>query len=426
MTQLALLGGKPTVTLPLPKWPLISEEEVAAVVKQMLTGNVSILGREEVIEELENDFASYHGREYALSFNAGTASIHAACFAAGVGPGDEVLTTSNTWISAITAIMHAGGKPVFCDIAPDSYTIDPEEIRKRSGPKTKAVIVCHLWGVPVNMDAVLEVAREKNLVVIEDCSHSHGATYKGKKVGTIGDIGCFSLQGSKAMVAGEGGIMVTDKRLYYEKAILLSSHNLRLGRELELEETKRYASAGMCWNYRMHPLAAAIAKVQLRNLEGWSEVRTQNREYLKEKIKDVGLVAYPEIPDHVGIGFYGTPVTYDESLAAGVSRDTFVEALEAEGAAMGKGYKVWYLEPLFQDETPFGNRYPWQISEGNLKLGKGDLPRTEEMEKKIMVIPTFAEPCEELLDQFAEAFHKVAASLEEIKKYQEEKGEASE
>ena len=219
--------------------------------------------------------------------------------------------------------------------------------------------------------------------------------------------------------------MVTDERLYYEKAILLSSHNLRLGQELELEEAKRYASAGMCWNYRMHPLAAAIAKVQLRNLEGWNRVRTENRQYLKEKIKDVGLISYPEIPNDVGLGFYGTPVVYDESLAGGVRRDTFVEALEAEGAAMGTGYKVWYLEPLFQDETPFGNRYPWQMSKGDGKLGKGDLPRTEEMADKIIVIPTYAEPCEELLDQYSEAFHKVAASLEELRKYQEDQPKTS-
>ena len=419
MAQLALFGGPPAVTLSKPDWPIISEDEIASVVKQMRSGQFSAYSKEGVIAEVEEAFATYQGTEYALSFNSGTASIHSACFAAGVGPGDEVLTTSNTWISAITAIMHGGGVPVFCDISPNNHAIDPEEIRKKAGPKTKAVIVCHLWGIPADMDAVLEISKEKKLVVIEDCSHSHGATYKGEKVGNIGDIGCFSLQETKSIVAGEGGLLVTDNRLYYEKAMLLGHHGIRLEQELELEETKRYASAGLYWKYRMPHLEAAITKGQLKHLDRWNKMRGKNREYLRKNIKDINLVVYPNIPDHVELGFYGTPTIYNEDKANGVSRNTFLEAMAAEGVDISNGYQVWYLEPLFQEKSLFGKRYPWQVPERGHHPKKGDLPKTEEMANKIMVLPVFAEPCEELLDQYAEAFHKVTSNLKDLKEYQE-------
>ena len=409
--DLALFGGEKAVTLPMPKWPRISEEEIAAVVKQMLDGRLSEVARSGVIAEFEDEFAAYQGRKYALSFSSGTASIHAALFAAGVKPGDEVLQTSNTWASAITAIIHANGVPVFCDVIPDGFTIDPDEIRRKAGPKTKAVIVTHLWGIPAEMDEILEVAEEKNLIVIEDCSHAHGATYKGKKVGSIGHMGCFSLQGSKSIVAGEGGVMVTDERLFYERAMLPGHHDVRLQQELTLEETKRYATCGLYWKYRGSPLGIAIARVQLRHLDEWNRNRRENREYLKKKIEDIEFLIWPKMPDYVEIGFYGTPVFYDQEAAQGVPRDVFLKAMHAEGVPLGTGYRVWYLEPLFQDEFFYGRRTT------NKKYKPGDLPRTEELAEKTIILPAtqFVTPCRELMDQFADAFHKVAEKIHELK-----------
>jgi len=409
--DLALLGGEKAVTMPIPKWPHIAEEEIAAVIKQMLTGTLSEVARSGIIAEFEDDFAAYQGRKYALSLSSGTASIHAALFAAGVKPGDEVLQTSNTWVSAITAIIHAGGIPVFCDVIPDGFTIDPDEIRRKAGPKTKAVIVTHLWGIPAEMDEILEVAEEKNLIVIEDCSHAHGATYKGKKVGSIGHMGCFSLQGSKSIVAGEGGVMVTDDRLFYERAMLLGHHDVRLQQELTLEETKRYATCGLYWKYRATPIGIAIARVQLKHLDEWTRNRRENREYLKKKIEDIEFIVWPKIPNYVEIGFYGTPVFYDQEAAQGVPRDVFIKAMHAEGVPLGTGYRVWYLEPLFQDEFFYGRRTT------NKKYKPGDLPRTEELAMKTIILPAtqFIIPCRELMDQFADAFHKVAENINKLK-----------
>jgi len=409
--KLALFGGAKTVTLPRPKWPRITEEEIAAVLKQMLTGSISEIGREGVIADFENEFAAYQGRKYALSFSSGTASIHGALFAAGVGPGDEVLQTSNTWASAITAILHCNGIPVFCDIVSDGFAIDPEEIRLKASKKAKAVIVTHLWGIPAGMDEILKVAEEKNLTVIEDCSHAPGATYKGRKVGSIGHMGCFSLQGSKSIVAGEGGVMVTDERLFYERAMLPGHHGVRLEQELTLEETKRYSKCGMYWKYRAVPISMAIARVQLKHLDEWNRNRRQNLEYLKEKTKDLDFIVWPQIPSYTTIGFYGTPVFYDQAAAEGVSREVFLTAMQAEGLPLGTGYPLWYLEPIFQDGFFYGRRTT------SRKHKHGDLPNTEKIAGKTLILPAtaFVTPCTELMDQFAEAYHKVAENIGSLK-----------
>jgi perosamine synthetase len=417
--DLALLGGQKAVTLPMPSWPHIAEEEIAAVVKQLLTGPLSECGRSGVIAEFEDAFAAYQGRKYALSFSDGTASLHASVYAAGVGPGDEVLQTSNTWISAINAIMHGNGIPIFCDVIREGFAIDPDEIRRKAGPRTKAVIVTHLWGVPAPMDEIMEVAREKKLAVIEDCSHAHGAVYKGKKVGSIGDMGCFSLQGSKSIVAGEGGVMVTDDRRLYERAMLPGHHDLRLTQELTLNETKRYATAGLYWKYRASPLGIALANAQLKHLDEWTNGRRENRNYLKRQIDDIKFIVWPKVPKDSEVGFYGTPLLYDQKAAGGVPRDAFLEAMSAEGVPFSTGYRTWYLDPLFQDQFFYGRGCPWSCpyADRHLKFKAGDLPRTEELAQRQMIlwISSFIKPAKENMDQFAEAFHKVAKNMNKLK-----------
>jgi len=420
--KLAISGGPRTLSLPMPKWPYIDEEEIAAVVKQLLTGPLSILGREGIVAEFEDAFASYMGSKYALSFSSGTATLHAAVFAAGVGPGDEVLTTSNTWASAVNAIMHGNGIPVFCDIVPDGFAIDPDEIRKKAGPRTKAVIVTHLYGIPTEMDEILEVAKDKNLVVIEDCSHCMGGAYKGKKVGTIGDIGCFSLQGFKSIVAGEGGVLVTDDRYLYERAMLPGHHHVRLEQELTYEDLKRYATCGMYWKYRAPPLAMALVKVQLKRLDEWNRNRRRNFAYLMAKIKDIDFLIQPKIPKDAEIGFFGSALVYDEEAAKGISREAFVAAVRAEGVPVDTGYKPWYLEPLFQDEFFYGRGCPWSCpyADRHLKFKEGDLPNTERMAKNQLLLPfttSLIAPREDLMDQVSHAFHKVADNIDHLKDF---------
>ncbi|MBC8228775.1 aminotransferase class I/II-fold pyridoxal phosphate-dependent enzyme, partial [bacterium] len=194
MSKLAINGGDKTVTIPQRDgWDQVTEEEIQIVTDMVRRGELSSSGGG-VMAEFEKEFAEFMGAKYCLSQNSGTSTLHSAYFAAGVGPGDEVIVPSYTWHATVTPVLHTNGIPVFCEIDPHSLTVDPDDLKKRITPRTKAVAVVHVFGYVANMDAIMEVANEHDLIVVEDCSHAHGAEWDGRKVGTIGHIGCFSLQ----------------------------------------------------------------------------------------------------------------------------------------------------------------------------------------------------------------------------------------
>jgi len=226
--KLAIFGGEPAVKVQAPKWPIIGEEETNRIINQLRIGKLSIADRSGVIAEFEDLFAKYHNIKYALATYCGTASLHSAIFGVGVEPGDEVIVPSFTWITTATSVLQSNAIPVFCDISNESFGIDPKDFEKKITKRTKAIIVVHLWGIPVEMEKIMNVARKHNIAVVEDSAQAHGAIYKGKKVGTIGDVGCFSFQATKSMCTGEGGMLITDELGIYERAMLLGHHPARL------------------------------------------------------------------------------------------------------------------------------------------------------------------------------------------------------
>jgi len=362
--KLAMFGGRKAVTLPFPSYPMIGPDEVAAVTRVVMAGHLSEVGRAGPIGEMEDAFAEHFRARYALSFGSGTDSIHGALFAVGVGPGTEVLTANHTWISAITAICHAGGTPVLCDVKKGSLHIDPAEIRRKAGPHTRAVIVTHVWGIPADMDPILEAARERGLAVIEDCSHAHGAMYKGRPVGTMGDCGCFSLQASKAMVAGEGGILITNNKRYYQRAMIPGHHSARLAAELTYKDLKPFAPAGGYWKYRASPVGMAIAREQLKRLDEFNAARQANFDRLHRRLsKTVRFIKWPALARGSRRGWYGTPAFYEYDPRK-VSCDLFAEACAAEGVQLGRGYTNWYRTPLFQDVKLYGQLWPVRHANG--------------------------------------------------------------
>ncbi|MFQ6078263.1 MAG: DegT/DnrJ/EryC1/StrS family aminotransferase, partial [Thermodesulfobacteriota bacterium] len=300
MEKLALFGGPKAVTLDdseALRWPIITNEEIEAVNELMRKGEVSV---SPIVKEFEQEFADYCGAKYALAQNNGTSTLHAAYFAVGISPGDEVITPVYSWHLQLMPILAAHGVPVFCDIDPKTLNIDPEDIERKITPRTKAIVVVHVYGHPAEMDDILAIAKQHKLAVVEDCSHAHGAEYKGRKVGTFGDVGCFSLQGSKLMVAGEGGILVTNNTKYYERAIMLG-HYERIP-SLTLPDYTKYQWMGkevppICfgYKYRIHPLGAAIARVQLKHLDERNDIRRKNLEYLSQGLKDIKGVDPPYI-----------------------------------------------------------------------------------------------------------------------------------
>lgn len=420
--KLAIEGGPKTVTIEaVDRWRRIGEEEIALVTEMLRREEISMAGGG-VMAEFEREFAAYHGVEYALSQCNGTSCMHAAYFAAGVGPGDEVIVPSYTWGNMVSPILHTNGTPVFCEIDPHTLNADPEDIRKRITPRTKAICIVHIWGNVADMDSIMEIANQHNLIVIEDCSHAHGAEHRGCKVGTIGHIGCFSLQGSKCVVAGEGGAIITNDTELYER-ILILGHQGRAARDLVTDKYKFLGDMGLGWKYRAHPLAMGIAKIQLRKLDEVNAKRAEVFQHLDEGLRNLpGIEVLSSYPGTKRGGFYGYRLLYHPEQLGGLSRSKFIEALQAEGVpADSCRYSLQHLRPIFQNYDFYGKgcpfRCPHTVPREPYRLG--DLPITENIYERLIALPVFTEPPEGLLDEYVEAFRKVTSAAERLLELQE-------
>mgnify|MGYP000716387185 CR=1 FL=1 len=426
--NLALLGGPKAFTREEElkeacRWPKFGEEEKRAAMEVLESDNIY-----DVIREFEADFARYMGAKYALAHNNGTSSIHAAYFAVGVGPGDEVLTSAYTWHLQVSQILALHALPVFVDVNPKDGNMDPEDLERKITPRTKAIAVVHVFGAVAPMDEIMEVARKHGIPVIEDCSHAHGAEYKGRKVGTIGDVGCFSLQNSKLMTGIEGGVLVTNNKEYYERAIVLGHYERipelsdpKLKRFVQREEVMAPSCFG--FKYRIHPVAAAIARVQLRHLDEWNRVRRRNITYLNEKI---GSASDGFVPPYEAPGTKRTWLNYlwqyfPEKME-GVPRERFIDALIAEGVSANRGragYLPVYWNPLYEEKTSmWGPGYPFDAPyvEVPVEYERGMCPVAEEMWKRMVGLPVIHwEVGEDLLDELAEAVIKVVENVGQLK-----------
>jgi perosamine synthetase len=423
MNKLALLGGSPAVTIHKDfHWPIISEAEIQAVTDLLRSGAISDAGYGEATRRLEEDWAAYLGVEHALARVDGTAALHSALFAAGVGAGDEVIVQSYNWIATVGTILAANAIPVFADIDALTLTLDPADVRRRITPRTRAIMVVHLWGHPAAMDELNALAREHNLAVIEDASHAHGGIYRGRKVGTLGDIGVFSLQASKALPAGEGGLLVTNRREYFERALLLAQSPGRLNLHLQLEEHRRFKNTGFGgFKYRINPINAVLARQQMEHFEERNEIRQRNLDFLTEGLREISGIKPPyTAPDVTRGGYYGYPIEYKPEELDGLPKETFLAALQAEGVEIAaERYPLLHLEPMFAERNPIGGGWPWSFNEQTrqVRARAGDLPVTEELHPRLLAIPSYnkAIPCEDLFAQYVQAFRKVTRNIEQLK-----------
>jgi len=265
--NLALFGGERAVKSQqedMFKWPIVTERHEQAVLKVLRSGKMSGF---DVTKEFEKKYAQLLGREYGLAYHNGTAAILGALYGLDIGVGDEVISPSLTYWATAAPAYNLGATPVFTDVEPETICIDPKDIEHRITPRTKAIIVVHYAGMPADMDSIIKIAEKHNLKILEDCSHAHGALYKGKEAGTFGDASVFSLMTGKSLAIGEGGILFTDDRKVYERAILFG-HYIRHD-EITLEELKPFAglpSGG--YKHRMHQLSSAFGLVQLELYPG--------------------------------------------------------------------------------------------------------------------------------------------------------------
>lgn len=230
------------------------------------------------IKKFESNFSSYNGSRYAVAVCNGTVALHLALLAAGVGKGDEVIVPSLTFAATANAVIHAGAVPVFADVEPDSWGISPESVKRMLSKKTKAIIPVHLYGFPAEMHQLKQIAKRKSVFIIEDSAEAHGTLYRRKRVGSIGDLGCFSFFGNKIITTGEGGMVLTNNKSFYEKMLLLKNHGMSLKR--------RYWHNLVGYNYRMTNLQACIGVAQLERISKIIQKKKQIRSWYLESLKD--------------------------------------------------------------------------------------------------------------------------------------------
>lgn len=417
MSELALLGGPKVRQKEIAPQQDFGEEEKQLLLEVLeskeLSGFLASPGEKflggKKVKELESLFRDYYHVKHALAIQSATAGLHAAVAACNVNPGDEIIVTPYSMCASATAVIMHNAIPIFADIDENTFCIDPNKIRKAITPETKAIMVVHLFGYPAEMDEIMQIAKEYNLKVIEDTAQSPGCTYKGKLVGTIGDIGVLSFNQNKTISTGEGGIVLTNDDGLAKRIQLIRNHG-----EVVVEKYPVDTVAGIIgYNYRMTELEAAVGIAQFKKLDKLNNHRIKLAEYLTEKLQKFSpLITTPQIKDDCKHVYFVYPMRYN-AVEAGVPRDKFAEAVRAEGVPLYGGYvRPIYLEPMYQQLLAYGDSgFPFRgpHMKKEISYPKGTAPVCERMHfQELLVTPICHYPLsEDDIDDFVEAVEKV-------------------
>jgi len=416
--KLAVLGGSPVVPKEMIQvWPPIDDTD-RKMVLDSLEGRKLACGPNTFA--FSEEFAKWNGSKNAILTNSGTAALHMCVVACGVGAGDHVLVTSYSWSSSATCVIHHNAIPVFVDIDFDTINIDVDKIEAAITPRTKAIIVVHLHGLAVNMDKVMAVARKHKLKVIEDACQAHGAMFKGKKVGTMGDCAAFSFNQNKCLCTGEGGMFVTDN----PDMLKLAQQLWSFGETATPKDNRDYHAYALGWMYRGNDMTAALGRSQLRKMDHYFQVQCENAAVMNQKLKGVkGLILPTEPKDHThnwynytsridmkAIGWTGDPKRM---------RDAIMKSLQAEGVPVG----VWqsFILPamtVFRAKNAYGKGCPWSCQ------GAGDDVNYDPAKFPVaqrhcdthfgMTTPLRAPNRTNVAEKVAEAFAKVFGNIQQI------------
>jgi dTDP-4-amino-4,6-dideoxygalactose transaminase len=340
--------------------PFFDNEEIEAMIRVMQSGILtSKSGAGLYVTQFEEAFARYIGTKYAIALNSGTAALHSSLLAAGVCRDDEVIVPSFTFVATAEMIALIGAKPVFTDIDPNTYCINPRKVEKAITEKTKAIIPVHLYGLTADMQPLLEIAKDHNLVLIEDAAQAHGAEYHSSKAGNLGDLACFSFYGSKNMVTGEGGMVTTNNKEQADQIRIIRNHG----------EVSEYQSSMIGHNYRMPELEAAIGVVQLRKLTKFLEDRQRNATILTSQLNRIEDLKLPTVPREYKHAWYVFTIRLINSTEA--KRNRVVNAIRNKKV----GASVYYSKPI-------------HLLEYYQKMfGSYSLPETEEAAKQVFSLP---------------------------------------
>ena len=400
-------------------WPIITDEDEAAALEVLRRGAMS---GTDVTEQFEREFAEWQGMEYALAFNNGTSGLHAAMFGCQVRRGDEIICPSLTYWASAAPCFSLGATVVFAEVNPDTLCLEPGDIEHRITERTKAIVVVHYLGHPADMDPIMEIAGRRGLKVIEDVSHAQGALYRGRKVGTFGDVAAMSLMAGKSLAIGEGGMLVTNDREIYDYAIALG-HYERFDDRIRTEQLKPYLGLPLGgYKYRIHQLSSAVGRVQLRHYDARCAEIQEAMNYFWDLLEGVpGVRAHRPAKDSGSTmgGWYAAHGLYRPEELAGLSISRFTEAVRAEGCGASPGCNSpLHLHGLFNTCDVYGHGKPTRIARSNrdLRQPPGSLPVTESVGLRTYSIPWFKRWRPQIIEEHANAFRKAAESYQELLK----------
>ena len=420
MSELALLGGQPVREQPIPWTSTMGEEEIRAVHEVMESGVLSafiansgekFLGGPKV-KELEQAFCRRFGSKHAISANSASTALQIAVAACGIGPGDEVLVSPYTMTASASAILLNGAVPVFVDIDPETYTLDPLQIEKWLTPHTKGILTVNIFGLPSNLPAIMEIAKKHHLYVIEDNAQSPGATIDGREAGTIADIGVFSLNYHKVIHSGEGGVLLTNDDKLAHRCQLVRNH----GEVAADEQDDLQPIIGS--NYRMSELHAAVGIEQLKKLDGFLASRRRLAKLLTDGLAAFEGLQGVTVPEGYTHSYYVYPIKYKVEKW-GISRERFAEAMCAEGFPLGVGYvKPIYLMNIYQHKHVYNHtQYPFSLIERPAQeYRRGICPIVERMhDKELLTADVCRVPfTDRNIEEFLSAVGKIWRYREEL------------
>lgn len=390
MNTLAINGGKPVRETYLSYGKqYIDEKDIEAVVN-LLKGDYLTTGP--TVGEFENKVSNYVGAKYGVAVSNGTAALHMACFAAGIGTGDEVLVPAITFAASSNCVLYCGGTPVFVDIDPNTYNIDVNKIEEKITSKTKAIIPVDFSGQAVDMDKILEIAKKHNLIVIEDSAHALGSEYKGSKIGTRADMTEFSFHPVKPVTTAEGGIVVTDNKELYEKMMLFRTHGITRNPKFMVENHGPwyYEQVDLGYNYRITDMQCALGISQMDKIDNFVKRRREIVNKYNEAFKELEEITTPYEAEYSNSGWHIYVIALNlDKLTVG--RKEVFEALQKENIGVNVHYLPVYLHSYYRE----------------LGYKKGLCPVAEDLYNRMITIPLFPAMIEKDVEDVISAINKV-------------------
>ena len=427
--ELALLGGTPAVTADTAdQWQRPIEEEKAAACELIEQGRLSEAGSG-LPKQFEEEFRRFVDCEYCLTVNHGATGLTSALFAVGVGPGDEAIAPAAGYIGFYSGALHLGARPVFADIDARTLLIDPEDVERKITDRTRAIVPIHMNGRVCDMDRLIEIGARHGIPIVQDAAHAHCSEWDGKRIGTVGDLACFSLQGTapnaKPVAGGEGGIVTTNNRAYYERQLIYCHlHRAGVVEQLTDPAYQDLDSEVLGLKWRAHPIALALARISLSSLTHRNKRMLANRHILFDALRELpGFEPVHTYDKSKAGGFFGgLRVIYHAEELDGLPAGRFMEAMRAEGAPMdGLGIgRLEHLRSIFTKGFDLwgSGRSPLQGEFAGLPpfqpYRKGDFPVAEEMSEKVLRLPAYVEPADGFLDQYIQAFKKITAHCQTL------------